>query len=96
VKKIYIAGKINGLENYKEVFKKAEDKLLKEGNICMNPAVSGEGFPYKAYMPICLQMVEVCDAIYMLSNWKDSRGAKVEYEYAKLQGKEIILESEYK
>ena len=28
--KIYIAGKINGLKNYREVFKKAEDQLISE------------------------------------------------------------------
>lgn len=90
--KIYIAGKINGLENYKEIFKKAEDKLIKNGDRCMNPSVLGEGFPYEAYMPICLAMLECCDIIYMLDNWEDSKGAKVELAYAKLQGKKIIYQ----
>lgn len=90
--KIYIAGKINGLKNYREVFKEAEDKLKEEGNICMNPSVLGEGFPYTYYMPICLAMLEACDTVYMLNNWQDSKGAKVEHEYAKIQGREIIYQ----
>lgn len=93
MKKIYIAGKISGLNNYREVFKVAEDKLTSEGNAVMNPAVLNEGFPYKAYMPICLTMLEACEAVYMLSNWTDSKGAKVEHEYAKIQGKQIIYET---
>ena len=90
--KIYIAGKISGLENYREVFEKAEDKLLTEGNEVMNPAVLGEGFDYKAYMPICLAMLEACDTVFMLKNWEDSKGAKVEHEYAKIQGKKIVYQ----
>lgn len=90
--KIYIAGKINGLPNYKEVFKKAEDKFTKEGHLVMNPAILGEGFPYEAYMPICLTMLEACNTVCMFKNWKDSKGAKLEHEYAKLQGKNIIYE----
>ncbi|WP_252214444.1 DUF4406 domain-containing protein [Clostridium sp. VAP41] len=92
--KVYIAGKITGLKNYKEIFNKAENKLLSEGNQVMNPAVLNEGFNYEVYMPICLTMLEVCDAIYMLSNWKDSKGAKVEHEYAKIQGKKIIYQED--
>jgi hypothetical protein len=90
--KVYIAGKINGLPNYKEIFKEAEDKFLAKGHVCMNPAVLGEGFEYQAYMPICLAMLEVCDTVYMLNNWKDSKGAKVEHEYTKLQGKNIVYQ----
>lgn len=90
--KIYIAGKINGFENYKEKFKEAEDKLLKEGHVCMNPAILPEGFPYEAYMPICTAMINQCDAVYILDNWKDSRGAKVELEYAKVTGKTVLYQ----
>jgi hypothetical protein len=90
--KVYIAGKINGLKNYREIFKAVEDELLAEGNAVMNPAVLGEGFSYETYMPICLSMLQACDTVLMLNNWKDSKGAKVEHEYAKLQGKKIIYQ----
>lgn len=90
--KVYIAGKINGLKNYREVFKVVEDELIAEGNAVMNPAVLGEGFNYETYMPICLAMLEACDTVLMLNNWKDSKGAKVEHEYAKLQGEKIIYQ----
>jgi len=95
VSKVYIAGKINGLNNYREIFKEVEDRLITEGNVVMNPAVLGEGFNYEAYMPICLAMLEACDTVFMLNNWKDSKGAKVEHEYAKLQGKKIIYQEHY-
>lgn len=92
--KVYIAGKINGLKNYREIFKQAEDKLIKEGHVVMNPSVLGEGFPYTYYMPICLAMLEACDTVYMLSNWEDSKGARVEHEYANIQQRKIIYEGD--
>lgn len=90
--KVYIAGKINGFKDYREKFKEAEDKFTAEGNVCMNPAVLGEGFNYEVYLPICLLMLQACDTVYMLNNWKTSKGAKVELEYAKAQGKEILYQ----
>jgi len=58
----------------------------------MNPSILPEGFPWKIYMPICYRMIDACDCIYMLKNWEDSRGAKLELEYAKDNNKQIIYE----
>lgn len=90
--KIYIAGKITGLKNYKEKFSKAEEKLTNEGNLCMNPSILPEGFPWDIYMPICYAMIDACDCVYMLENWIDSKGAKMELEYAKSNDKKVIYE----
>lgn len=90
--KVYIAGKIDGLENYREKFKEAEDKLIAEGYICMNPSVLPKGFPYEAYMPICIAMINQCDTVYMLNNWGGSKGARFELEYAKIMGKRILFQ----
>jgi len=90
--KFYIAGKITGLKNYKDNFNKAEEKLKDAGHLCMNPSILPEGFPWEIYMPICYSMIDACDCIYMLKNWADSRGAKLELEYAKGNNKQIIYE----
>ena len=90
--KIYIAGKVRGLKNYREVFKAAEKKLQAKGHITLNPAELPEGMNGEDYMRICIPMLEGGGAIYLLSNWKDSEGAKVERAYAELQGKEIIYQ----
>lgn len=92
--KIYIAGKVRGLKNYKEIFKKAENKLQGKGHITLNPAELPEGLHWTDYMKICIPMLEVAEAIYLLNNWQDSTGAKVEKAYAECQGKEIIYQED--
>jgi hypothetical protein len=89
---VYISGKITGLKDYRKRFKEVEDKLTAEGYLCMNPAILPEGFPYKAYISISIAMLEQCDTIYMMDNWKDSEGAKFELMCAKLLGKKIMYE----
>lgn len=41
-----------------------------------------------------LRFISLCDAIYMLADWRLSPGARVEHEYAKALGKEIRYEVE--
>lgn len=39
-----------------------------------------------------LEIIRRCDAIYMLDNWKDSKGAKLEHKLAVELGLEIYYE----
>jgi len=91
--KIYIAGKITGLENYKELFNRKEKELLEKGCTVMNPSVLPDGFEHEEYMKICFSMIDVCDSIYLLSNWKDSKGAQMEWLYAQKNNKGVYYES---
>jgi hypothetical protein len=94
MKKIYIAGKITGLDNYKELFNKAETHLSNLGFAIMNPSVLKDGFEWNEYMHVCYAMIDVCDSVYFLSNWTDSKGARLEHEYAKDKGKRLFYENE--
>ena len=91
--KIYIAGKVRGLKNYRELFKAAEEKLKAKGHITLNPAELPEGMNGEDYMRICIPMLEVADAIYLLKNWRDSQGAKVEKAYAECQGELVFFDN---
>ena len=92
MKKVYIAGKITGQENFKEIFKKAENQFIKQGFRVMNPAVLRSGFDYEDYMKICFSMIDVCDGVHFLGNWQDSEGAKREYNYALATRKTLSFE----
>lgn len=91
--KIYIAGKITGHENYKADFKKAELDLKLKGHKVLNPAdtiARINGLKHEEYLHICLAMIDVADAVAFLPNWKESKGAREEREYAMKKGKEIM------
>ena len=93
---VYIAGPISDCNgNAKENFKKAEENLLKvPGNVVINPMHLPAGLSQESYMDICLAMVRACDAIYMLSGWDNSLGAKTEHALAKKLNKNIIYQGE--
>ena len=90
--KVYIAGKITGNPDYKEQFAEAERHLRAQGHTTVNPAVLPDGFEHHEYMKICFAMIDACDAVYFLSNWKESKGACMEYNYAFEQNKGIMFE----
>ena len=88
---IYISGAISSDPNYKEKFERVE-KRLKDRYIILNPASLPEGMKYADYMKICMPMVETADAIFILKDWRTSKGAKAEVEYAKALNKVTIYE----
>lgn len=97
--KIYISGKITGTTDYMQIFNNAELYLMNHsGCDIINPALVNSMLPtnttYREYMKMSLCMLSMCDAIYMLKGWKDSKGAILEHDYAKAHNYNIIYESE--
>ena len=84
--RIYISGPITGTEDYLERFSKVEEKLKEEGHSVMNPAAIISMMPkdmtYEECMDMCIAMLDMCDAIYMMEGWEKSCGANREYGYA--------------
>ncbi len=76
--KVYIAGKITGNENYKAQFESAARQIEALGHIVLNPALLPEGMTAEEYMRICTAMISVCDEIWVLPNYWNSAGTKIE------------------
>lgn len=88
--KVYVAGKISGLRNYADIFREAEEDLKDVGYIVLNPCIMPEGFTYDEYMHVCYAMIDICECVFLIDNWVDSRGAMMELEYAIAKGKTIL------
>lgn len=90
---IYIAGPMTGIVNdNREGFNEAEAFLKAKGHTALNPALLPRTLDDKKYLPICIAMLEACDAIFMLDGWENSQGAKAELAYAKRQRKVVIYQ----
>lgn len=96
--RIYISGAITGTDDYIERFKAAEHNLKQElsGVEVVNPAAVNAMLPtdstYEEYMEMSINLLKMCDAIYMLKGWEASRGANREYGYAVGSRKVVIYE----
>ena len=79
-KRVYISGKITGLseKEWTENFEAAEKALTDAGYRVINPAKVKVDLDYQEYLTIDIILLGRCDAIYLLDNWQDSNGAKVE------------------
>jgi len=94
-KKVYISGKITGIESDAEImFSKAEEILKKDYQAVINPMKLNHEHDksWESYMRVCIKALCDCDVVFALTNHLDSRGARVELEIAKYLGLEIIYE----
>lgn len=98
--KIYIAGKITGTNDYMERFSKAERFLRNNGFEAINPAQISSALPpestsYEDYIKLGLTLLDSCRSVYMLTDWKQSNGALLEFQYAKALGYNILYEEDF-
>jgi hypothetical protein len=85
MKKIYIAGKITGMETKAfKLFQDTEKKCIYEGYEVVNPMKLNHDHDKKwiSYMRECYKEMSTCTHIYLLPNWKDSKGATDEVIHA--------------
>lgn len=92
--KIYISGKITGIDNYAELFESAEKLLIEKGFEVINPVKLNHlhDKTWNSYMKEDIKALMDCDAIYMLKNWHQSKGAIIEKKLAFELGIQIINE----
>ena len=77
--KIYISGPMTGIPEYnRPEFNRVAQELEAKGYDVINPASLPDGFEYVDYIFIAKISILKCDAMYLLKNWEDSEGAKIE------------------
>ena len=96
--KVYLSGKMTGLseekiwKNFRIVESWLAEKSTNTDNgapieSIMNPAVTYamqkyDAFSYEDWLHVDFAMLDACDGVVLLPNWKDSMGAKREIAYA--------------
>ena len=85
----YISGPISAdteerLAANKAAFYAAARTLEAQGRRAVNPCENGldDAAPWVAHMRRDIVMLMGCDVIHMLPGWRDSRGARIEYDLA--------------
>lgn len=90
--KMYISGKMKGLDNFRSLFAEVEEEFKNQYEI-VNPCHIHHKSPkWEDRILYDLNVIMDCDTIYMLNNWKDSNGAQVEHYFAQGMGKKIIYQ----
>jgi hypothetical protein len=88
--RIYISGKITGDENYKQKFEEADDMLTDAGYSVVNPALlTPDCDSWTDFMRRDIRALMRCDAVALLPDWQDSRGAKIEERLARDLGMDV-------
>jgi len=85
MKKIYISGKITGIEDQAaQLFEQAETDIRNAGFEPVNPMKLNHKHDksWESYMKADLKALLDCDGIFMLDNWSDSKGALIELDLA--------------
>jgi len=86
--RVYICGRVSG-EEFTEFHKKfwlADIALRKRGYEVVNPVTlcsENDLTDWKECMQLCITELVKCDAVYLLPDWKESKGAKLEVHIAK-------------
>ena len=91
--KVYISGQITGLEEtaYMFLFGKVEKILEHEGYEAVSPVRFTEfenpkNMEWKDFMRRDRKLLCDCDCIFLLPNWKESKGARLEATIAEALG----------
>ena len=91
--KVFISGKVSGIDYYVAFNKFAEEEamLSRIGYEVVNPTkLCKKNWSWLRCMAVCLWHLLRCNCVYQLDNWQDSRGARIEYKWAKFLGKKIL------
>ena len=94
--KIYISGQITGLDltEATTLFKEAEIMLKNRLHEVINPMdlPHKHGQTWREFMLEDIDALMGCQGIYMLENWRDSKGARIEHNIAVEMGLKIFYE----
>ena len=91
---VYLSGRITGLPitYVREFFEQAEKHYTSEGYKVLNPLRNGltEGTTWEQHMAKDIIMLQRADIIALLPGWRNSTGAQLEHEIAKVMNMGVM------
>ena len=95
--KIYISGRITGTDDFKTRFNLAAIEIRRKGHEAINPVglhkiLQPETTSWARYMAAALGLLYASDAILLLPNWENSKGAQKERAAALRLGMRIFYD----
>lgn len=97
--KWYISGKISGLptDQVTAKFRQAEQQIRAFGHEPVNPLDNGLGSEasWDKHLVADVALLLECDAIYLLKDWGDSRGSRIEANIAEECGLQIVHQPDF-
>lgn len=92
-KRVFVSGKVSGIEYLEacKLFYDAAAIVLRRGFIPVIPVELCRSYwGWYRCMAKCLWYLFFCKYILQLDNWESSRGARVEYRFARFFGKRVL------
>lgn len=97
--RVYISGKISGqsADEVEAKFAQAVAQIRAFGHEAVNPLDNGLGSEasWNEHLVADIALLLGCDAIYLLKDWRNSRGARIERNIAQECGLQILRQPEY-
>lgn len=97
--KIYIAGPVTGVPNYKDAFYKGvvevEQMLcyIDRPFVIITPLdICEDDWSWGKSMFFCIKTLLGCNMVYFLRNWEKSKGASIEHKISKFLLKPIVYQ----
>lgn len=89
--RLYLSGGMSGIPEFNfPAFNALAKELRGKGYEVINPAEHGAKDSWEQYLAYDLKLLLQCDAIVMLPEWEQSKGAKLEYFFAVEHGKTVL------
>lgn len=94
--KCYNAGKIGNIPYIvaHHNFQKADEYIIALGMKPVNPLYNGlrASAPWILHMIVDIWLLARCKVVFFQHNWKESKGARVEYMAARFLGKQLLFQ----
>ena len=94
--RLYLSGAITSDPSYREKFARVQALLESLGHEVISPLILPEGLAQREYLHFDYALIDNCEGVYFMSDWKMSQGANAEWHHAMREGKKMLYEEDGK